>query len=90
MYPGTPVDILGVPVGSVRKVTPSDDHVAIEVSYDSKYHVPANAIAVIVANSIVSDRYVQLAPAYSGSGPTLANGAHIPMSRTASPAERPR
>ena len=87
VYPGTPVDILGVPVGSVRKVTPSGDHVAIEVSYDSKYHVPANAIAVIVANSIVSDRYVQLAPAYSGSGPTLANGAHIPMSRTASPAE---
>ena len=87
VYPGTPVDILGVQVGSVKKVTPSGDHVAVEVAYDSKYHVPANAIAVIVANSLVSDRYIQLAPAYSGHGPMLADHAKIPMSRTAYPAE---
>lgn len=87
IYPGTPVDILGVPVGSVRKVTPSGDHVSVELTYASKYQVPAHPIAVIVANSIVSDRYIQLAPVYSGHGPTLADGATIPMSRTAAPAE---
>jgi len=87
VYPGTPIDILGVQVGSVQKVTPSGDHVAVELAYDSKYDVPANAIAVIVANSLVSDRYIQLAPAYSGHGPTLADDALIPMSRTAYPAE---
>ncbi len=87
VYPGTPVKILGVQVGQVRKVTPAGDHVAIELSYDSKHKVPPNAIAVIVANSLVSDRYVQLAPAYSGTGPTLPDHATIPMSRTAAPAE---
>lgn len=87
VYSGTPVDILGVQVGTVQKVTPSGDHVAVEVAYDSKYQVPANAIAVIVANSLVSDRYIQLAPAYSGHGPALADNALIPMSRTAYPAE---
>lgn len=87
VYPGTPVDILGVSVGRVQKVTPSGDHVAVEVSYDSKYKVPANAIAVIVANSVVSDRYIQLSPGYSGKGPVLADHAIIPMSRTAVPAE---
>lgn len=87
IYPGTPVDILGVPVGSVQKVTPAGDHVTVEMSYDSKYQVPADPIAVIVANSLVSDRYIQLAPVYPGRGPTLADGATIPMSRTAAPAE---
>lgn len=87
VYVGTPVEILGIPVGSVTKVTPQGDSVAIEMSYDAKYHVPDNAISVIVANSLVSDRYVQLAPAYSGTGPVLADGATIPRSRTASPAE---
>ncbi|MGI8760679.1 MAG: MCE family protein [Jatrophihabitantaceae bacterium] len=87
VYPGTPVEILGIPVGSVTKVSPRGDSVAIEMQYDSKYNVPANAISVIVANSLVSDRYVQLAPAYSGQGATLASGATIPTSRTASPAE---
>jgi virulence factor Mce-like protein len=87
VYPGTPVDILGVQVGTVQQVRPAGDHVAVTVSYDSTYRVPANAIAVVVANSIVSDRYVQLAPAYSGSGPTLADHATIPLKRTATPAE---
>jgi virulence factor Mce-like protein len=86
VYPGTPVKILGVQVGQVSKVRPAGDSVAITLDYDAKYDVPKNAIAVIVANSIVSDRYVQLAPAYNG-GPKLADGATIPKSRTASPAE---
>jgi len=61
--------------------------VKIEMKYDHKYKLPADAISVVVANSLVSDRYIQLAPAYSGSGPTLKNGANIPLARTASPSE---
>jgi phospholipid/cholesterol/gamma-HCH transport system substrate-binding protein len=87
VYPGTPVKILGIQVGSVTKVTPSGNSVKIDMKYDRKYRVPAGAISVLVANSLVSDRYVQLAPAYSGSGPVLADKANIPLSRTASPAE---
>ena len=87
VYQGTPVQILGVTVGQVTKVTPEGNYVRVEMTYDSKYQVPANAVAVVVANSLVSDRFIQLAPAYSGSGPVMASGATIPASRTAYPAE---
>ncbi|MEP7177614.1 MAG: MCE family protein [Pseudonocardiales bacterium] len=87
VYPGTPVKILGIQVGSVTKVSPAGGSVKIEMKYDHKYHVPAGAISVLVANSLVSDRYIQLAPAYTGHGPVLADKANIPISRTASPAE---
>jgi len=87
VYPGTPVKILGIEVGSVTKVTPRGNSVKIEMKYDHKYKLPADAISVVVANSLVSDRYIQLAPAYPGSGPTLKNGANIPLARTASPSE---
>lgn len=87
VYPGTPVDILGVVVGEVTSVKPNGNFVKIVMEYDSKYKIPTNAIAVVVANSLVSDRYLQLAPAYTGKGATLPSGTTIPLSRTASPAE---
>jgi phospholipid/cholesterol/gamma-HCH transport system substrate-binding protein len=87
VYPGTPVKILGIQVGSVTRVKPNGDSVKIEMKYDSKYKLPTDAAALLVANSLVSDRYVQLAPVYSGSGPALPSGATIPKNRTASPAE---
>lgn len=86
IYKNTSVDILGVPVGKVTSVKPDGDHVDITLEYPSKYKIPANAVAVIVANSLVADRYVQLAPAYT-SGPVMADHAVIPLARTASPAE---
>ena len=86
VYPGTPVKILGIQVGSVTKVTPSGGSVRIEMKYDDKYRLPRDASAYLVANSLVSDRYVQLAPAYT-EGPVLPSKASIPLERTASPAE---
>ena len=86
VYPGTPVKVLGIQVGSVTKVTPVGGSVLVEISYGSKYKLPQNAGAYLVANSLVADRYVQLAPVYSG-GPMLASGSNIPLQRTASPAE---
>jgi virulence factor Mce-like protein len=47
---------------------------------------PADAGAVVVTPSLVSDRYVQLAPVHTG-GPTLADGDLIPTERTAVPLE---
>jgi virulence factor Mce-like protein len=87
IYSGTPVKILGISVGEVTGVHPHGSYVTVAMDYDSKYKLPNNAISVIVANSLVSDRYIQLAPAYNGSGPVLADGATIPQSRTAAPAE---
>ena len=86
VYPGTPVKILGIQVGSVTKVKPEGESVRIEMKYDDKYRLPQNANAFLVANSLVSDRFVQLAPAYT-EGAVLASGSSIPLARTASPAE---
>jgi phospholipid/cholesterol/gamma-HCH transport system substrate-binding protein len=86
VYPGTPVKILGIQVGKVTKVTPQGGSVRIEMSYGDKYKLPQNANAFLVANSLVSDRFVQLAPAYTN-GPQMPSDASIPLERTASPAE---
>ncbi len=87
VYPGTPVRILGIQVGQVTAVTPDGASVKIQMNYAAKYPVPKNASAVIVANSLVSDRYIQLTPVYPGTGPVLASGAAIPLDQTSSPAE---
>src|SRR5689334_63022 len=54
VYPGTPVKVLGVNVGEVTKVTPQGDSVRVEMEYETKYHLPANVGALLVANSLVS------------------------------------
>jgi phospholipid/cholesterol/gamma-HCH transport system substrate-binding protein len=87
VYVGTPVKILGIDVGKVTGVKPNGATVTVDMEYDSTYKLPKDAISVIVANSLVSDRFIQMAPAYKGSGPTLPDNAKLPVSRTASPAE---
>jgi len=86
IYPGTPVDILGVKVGTVSSVKPEGGMVKVRMTYDSKYKLPSGVDAVTVANSIVSDRYMQLTPAYT-SGPVEKNHATIHMDHTAGPSE---
>ena len=60
LYKGSDVRILGVKVGEVTDVSPRGDRVEVEMTYDDHYNVPAEAKAVVVAPSVVSDRYVQL------------------------------
>ncbi|MHA3702654.1 MCE family protein [Jatrophihabitans sp. YIM 134969] len=86
MYPGSDVRMLGVKIGKVTKVTPKGTGVDIAMEVEKDRALPANAIATIVPPSLVSDRYVQLAPVYTG-GPQLADGAVIPRNRTATPVE---
>lgn len=86
VYAGSNVDMLGVRIGSIDSVVPQGTQVKVIMSIDRGVHVPANARAVVVAPSVVSDRYVQLAPVYRG-GPTLADNAVIPRTRTATPVE---
>lgn len=90
VYTGTPVRILGVNVGQVSAVHPGGDYVEVTMTYDSKYTLPNNVTAVEVANSLVSDRYIQLTPAWhttSASKVALRSGATIGVDRTDGPAE---
>ncbi|MFI6502445.1 MCE family protein [Nonomuraea typhae] len=80
LYPGSDVRILGVKVGEVTAVTPMGDQVRVDLAYDSAHKVPAEAEAVIVARSVVADRFVQLAPPYTG-GPILKQGATLAAGR---------
>ena len=83
---GSDVRVLGVRIGTVVSVSPQGQTVRVEMRYDSSYEVPAGAQAVVVPPSIVSDRYVQLTPAYT-SGAALPDGADLPVDRTAVPLE---
>jgi phospholipid/cholesterol/gamma-HCH transport system substrate-binding protein len=87
IYPGDQVEVSGVKVGTVSGIRPDGDHVAMTLRVDRDVQLPANVRAVIVAQNLVSARYVQLAPAYRSSGPTMPDGAAIPLDRTAVPVE---
>ena len=89
LYPGSDVRVLGVPVGTVTSVTPKGDEVAVAFEYDSAIKIPASAQAAVVAPSLVSDRYVQLLPAYT-SGPVMNSGSTIALDHTAVPVELDR
>jgi phospholipid/cholesterol/gamma-HCH transport system substrate-binding protein len=84
LHEGDDVRVLGVRIGEVMSVRPDGDHVAVGIGYDRP--VPAEAKAVIVTPSVISGRFVQLTPAYTG-GPRLADGAVIARDRTAVPVE---
>lgn len=86
LYEGSEVRVLGVSVGAVDSVTPSGTEVIVEMHYDQDVQVPADASAVIVAPSIIGDRFVQLTPVFT-SGPALADGAVLQQDRTAVPLE---
>ena len=89
LYEGSDVRILGIEVGDITGVTPVGDRVRVEMMISEDYDIPADAAAVVLAPSLVSDRYVQFAPVYSG-GQTMENGAEIPVERTATPVELDR
>jgi phospholipid/cholesterol/gamma-HCH transport system substrate-binding protein len=90
IYSGTPVKILGVNVGQVTGVHPNGANVSVTMEYDSKYTLAPNASAIEVANSLVSDRYIQLTPLYDEArdhGNSLKSGAVIDVNHTDGPAE---
>ncbi|WP_372729384.1 MCE family protein [Nocardioides sp.] len=86
IYEGSDVRVLGVPVGTVDKVTPSGTKVVVTMSYDADVKIPDDAKAAIIAPSIVGDRFVQLTPVYDG-GAVLADGVVLDEDRTAVPLE---
>ncbi len=86
VYPGGDVRVLGVKVGTIDEVVPDGKTVRVVFSLDRSVRVPQNAQAVVVSPSVVSDRYVQLTPAYTG-GPTMGDDTVIPRERTATPVE---
>jgi len=89
LFAGSDVRVLGVKVGTVTAVEPRGETVRVTLEVEEQVKVPAGAQAAVVAPSLVSDRYVQLLPAYT-SGAVMQDGAAIPRERTAVPVELDR
>jgi phospholipid/cholesterol/gamma-HCH transport system substrate-binding protein len=88
IYPGDHVQVAGVNVGRIDSIQAEGTRIKMRLSIYRDVPIPANAKAVIVAQNLVAARYVELTPAYeTGSGPTLSDGAVIPIERTAIPVE---
>ncbi|MFE3489977.1 MlaD family protein, partial [Streptomyces griseus] len=60
VYAGSDLRILGVKVGTVASVEPRGEEVKVVLRLDRGIDVPRDAHAVVVAPSLVADRYVQL------------------------------
>ena len=86
VYAGSDLRILGVKEGRVDSVTPDGTQVRVVLSVDPGISVPADASAVVVAPTLIADRYIQLTPAYSG-GARFPDHGTIPAARTATPVE---
>ena len=86
LYPGDEVRVVGVPVGRVDSIEPRPTDVKITMTMQDGVKIPGEAKALIIAPNLVSARFVQLAPAYTG-GPAIADGAEIGLDRTAVPVE---
>jgi virulence factor Mce-like protein len=87
IYPGDDVRVAGIKVGTIEAITPDGSITGLRLAVDRDVPIPADVQAVIVAPNLVSARYVQLTPAYESSGPTMSDGARIPVDRTAVPVE---
>lgn len=86
LFKRSTVRVLGVEVGRITEVAPDGDRVRVGLRIREGVKIPADATAIIVPISLISDRYVQLAPAWRG-GPTLRDGDSIPLDRGVAPAE---
>ncbi|WP_166137179.1 MCE family protein [Nocardioides ochotonae] len=86
IYEGSDVRVLGVPIGKVDSVTPTGTEVEVRMHYDADVSLPKDAQALIVAPSVVGDRYIQITPVHDG-GPVLEDGATLEVDRTGVPIE---
>lgn len=86
LFEGGRVMVRGVEVGSIVEVEPRAETVRITLEIDGGVRVPDGASLAVVPITLISDRYVQLYPAFEG-GPSLGDGDHIPLARTTIPAE---
>lgn len=85
VFEGNQVMVLGIPVGTITEVVPEGTEVRVEMRLtDDELVLPADVNAAVISPSLVTGRYVQLFPTYSG-GPRLSGGAVIPADRTAVP-----
>jgi virulence factor Mce-like protein len=86
LYEGNAVSVLGMPVGEVETIAPKGTYVEVVMTIEGDVKIPAGVDAVTVSTSILTDRHIELSPAYTG-GPVLRNNDFIGLERTKTPVE---
>lgn len=86
IYQDDTVRVLGVRVGKISEITSEAGQSKVTMKVDEDVSVPEDANALLVAQSLVAERFIQLTPAHTD-GPELADGGSIPVERTAVPVE---
>src|SRR5947209_1483890 len=86
LYKGNDVRILGVRVGKIDTIKVKRPVVEVQMTVPGKYRLPAEVGAGLVPPSVVSDRFIQLTPAYTG-GAELPTHAVLNTDRTQVPLE---
>ncbi|WP_084525296.1 MCE family protein [Nocardia vaccinii] len=83
LYQGAPVTIRGIEIGTVTALQPDGGHVRIDMRIGRR-DLPADVHAVVVSNSILTDRRVELVGADARPGPLLSANTciHPPMTAT--------
>lgn len=84
LYEGNAVKVLGVRVGTITGVDPTESGVRINMDIDEDTTLPADVKAYLLAPNVVNDRYVELDPGYTN-GASMAAADTIPTERTVLP-----
>jgi phospholipid/cholesterol/gamma-HCH transport system substrate-binding protein len=88
IFPGSPVRVLGLDVGSISKidVSPDSDVVTVTMHINEDVDIPVDVNAIVIPESLLGERYIQLDPPFAR-GEVLAAGDTIPVERTQVPFE---
>ncbi|WP_024801454.1 MCE family protein [Nocardia sp. BMG51109] len=86
MFEGNPITVLGLEVGKVDKIVPKGQFVEVHMIIENKVKIPVNVTPALISPSIVTDRHIELTPAYTG-GPALPDKAHLTVEQTRTPVE---
>ncbi|MGW0041626.1 MCE family protein [Rhodococcus sp. NPDC003348] len=86
LYPGDDVRVMGVSVGRIESIRPGPTAARVRMRIQRSQPIPVDADAIIVNQSLVAARFVQLTPAWTG-GERLRDGDTIGLSHTAVPVE---
>jgi phospholipid/cholesterol/gamma-HCH transport system substrate-binding protein len=92
LYPKAGVEVLGMTVGTVQSIKVLDnDQVRVDFTVHTDVPLPRGVSAVIVPESLLGARYIQLFPAWVQGQPRLdpmdPSQQVIPLSRTSVPVE---
>ena len=87
LYESSDVRVLGLNAGNVADVEVQGNRVKVVMEMSDDVPVPKDVNAMIVPQSLIGERYVQLFPAWKDGQPRIEPGATIPEARTSIPVE---